>query len=369
MRRKWAIALAAVLAVLIGATGYGAWYGSDQVIKVVHYGTGNTMTLAATKDTVTLTDSPDTRRPGTYWLEWGGAHTQIGDVVSRTPGGVTRRILGGAVPSTGTPGSFSAIPPADPKVSWGLDYSDIVVRTELGPAPAWYVPGKGDTWVIAVHGQNGRRKAAQNALPAVHRLGLPFLNITYRNDEGAPASPDGLLHMGDAEWRDLEAAVRTAQGMGARRVILYGTSMGGVVIGRFLARSPLARVVPAVIMDAPPSDYERVAAFAATRMHAPAFTGWLGNRVAEWRTGIDLRSMNLRTHPPAVRPPLLLIQTDADRQVPVGVARDLFAARARLGWDIQYEEFHGGDHTEAWNVDRPRYDRLIGTFLARHIRS
>ncbi|MEU0570725.1 prolyl oligopeptidase family serine peptidase [Nonomuraea sp. NPDC005983] len=362
-RRAW-IAAAAVLVVLLGGTGYGAWFGSDQAIKVQHWGAGETMVLGAQNGTVTLTDSPDTRKPGTYWLVWGGANTMLGEVMTRAPGRVTRRMLGGATPSVGTPGSVTAVPPGDPKVAWGLAYSEIMVPTELGPAPAWYVPGDARTWVIAVHGQNGRRKAAQKVLPVVHRLGLPFLDISYRNDEGAPPSPDGLIHLADSEWRDLEAAVRTAQGMGARRVVLYGTSLGGVIAGQFLVRSPLANAVSAVIMDAPPYDLERTAAWGARRFHLPAVAGWLANRVAEWRTGIDMGRINLLTHPPAVKPPLLLIHTDADAEAPVQAARDLAAAGRRLGWKIQYEEFAGGGHTEAWNVNRPRYDRLVRDFLA-----
>ncbi|WP_219518471.1 alpha/beta hydrolase family protein [Nonomuraea ceibae] len=276
---------------------------------------------------------------------------------------MTRTILGGATPSIGTSGSVNVSPPGDPDIAWGLRYSEIMIPTELGPAPAWHVPGDDTTWFIAIHGQNARRKATQKILPVVHRLGMPFLAITYRNDEGAPASPDGLIHLGDTEWRDLEAAVRTARDMGARRVVLYGTSMGGLVTGQFLARSPLADLVSGVIMDASPYDLERVSAWNAGRFGMPAFAGWLSSRVVEWRIGIDQDDLHLIHHPPAVKPPLLLFHTDADTQVPVQISRDLAAAGPRLNWDIQYEEFPGGDHTEAWNVDRQRYDRLVGDFL------
>ncbi|GAA2273685.1 hypothetical protein GCM10010149_14850 [Nonomuraea roseoviolacea subsp. roseoviolacea] len=37
---------------------------------------------------------------------------------------------------------------------------------------------------------------------------------------------------------------------------------------------------------------------------------------------------------------------------------------ARLGWDVRLEEFPEGGHTEAWNTDRPRYDRLVRAFLS-----
>ncbi|GAA4509014.1 alpha/beta hydrolase family protein [Nonomuraea ferruginea] len=364
-RRAW-IAAGVALAVLVAGLGYSAWFGSDQAIKVRRWGAGDVMVLASGDRTVTLADTPATRKPGTYWLEWSGAGTMLGEVTSRGGGKVTRAVLDGAVPSIGTSGSLNVAPPGDPEVAWGLDYSEITVPTELGPAPAWHVPGDGTTWFVAVHGQNARRKAVQKVLPVVHRLGMPFLAITYRNDEGAPASPDGLIHLGDTEWRDLEAAVRTARGLGARRVVLYGTSMGGVVAGQFLARSPLADLVSAVIMDAPPYDLERVSEWNAARFGMPAFAGWFSSRVVEWRIGVDQDALHLIRHPPAVRPPLLLIHTDDDTEVPVGSSRELAAAGPRLGWDIRYEEFPGGDHTEAWNVDRPRYDRLVRDFLTAH---
>ncbi|MEV4887806.1 prolyl oligopeptidase family serine peptidase [Nonomuraea sp. NPDC055795] len=362
-RRAW-IAGAAVLVLVVAAAGAGAWYGSDQSIKVVHYGTSDTRVLAVRGDTVTLTRTPQSAKPGTYWLEWSGAYSMLGDVVSDTPGGVTRKVLRGPVPSVGTPGFFGNVPPGDPKVAWGIDYTEIMVPTELGPAPAWYVPGDGTTWVVAVHGQNGRRKAELKILPVVHRLGLPFLDISYRNDEGAPPSPDGLLHLGDAEWRDLEASLRQARTMGARRFILYGTSMGGQIVGQFLGRSPLANLVDRVIMDAPMIDVGMTGEQGARNLHLPTFTAGLAAQVTEWRTGVDTDRLSLIRHPPRIRPPLLLIHTVPDTDHPIQEAHGLVATGARLGWKIQFEPFEQGEHTEAWNVDRARYDRLVRDFLS-----
>ncbi|MEV4109739.1 prolyl oligopeptidase family serine peptidase [Nonomuraea sp. NPDC049695] len=362
-RRAW-IAGGAALIILVAAAGYGAWFGSEQGIEVVHYGTSNTRVLTVQGDLVTLEQTPESGKPGTYWLECGGAYSMLGDVVSRAPGRVTRKVLRGPTPSVGTPGWFGNVPPGDPEVAWGIGYSEIMVPTELGPAPAWYVPGKGATWVVAVHGQNGRRKAELKILPVVHRLGLPFLDISYRNDEGAPPSPDGLLHLGDSEWRDLEAALRQAQTMGARRFVLYGTSMGGQIIGQFLGRSSLANLVDRVIMDAPMIDVRMTGEQGVKNFHLPAFLAGLSNQVIKWRTGVDTDRLSLIRHPPKIRPPLLLIHTAPDTAHPIQEARDLVATGRRLGWKIQFEPFAQGEHTEAWNVDRARYDRLVRDFLS-----
>lgn len=368
-RRAW-IAGAAALVVLVAATGFGAWFGSDQAIKVVHYGTSNARVLAVRGDMVTLEQTPQTGKPGTYWLEWSGAYSLLGDVESRAPGRVTRKVLRGSTPSAGTPGYFGNVPPGDPEVAWGIGYTEIMVPTELGPAPAWYVPGRGDTWVVAVHGQNGRRKAELKILPVVHELGLPFLDISYRNDEGAPPSPDGLLHLGDTEWRDLEAALRQAQAMGARRFVLYGTSMGGQIVGQFLSRSPLATTVERVVLDAPMIDVRMTAEQGAGNFHLPAFLADLSRQVVRWRTGVDTDRLSLIRYPPKIRPPLLLIHTVPDTDDPIQSSRDLVATGRRLGWEIQFEPFSRGGHTEAWNVDRARYDRLVREFLspARNVR-
>ncbi|MEV0200255.1 hypothetical protein [Nonomuraea sp. NPDC050691] len=108
----------------------------------------------------------------------------------------------------------------------------------------------------------------------------------------------------------------------------------------------------------------RTAQQGARNFHLPAFTAELSSRIVEWRTGVDPNRLSLIRHPPKIRPPLLLIHTVPDTEHPIQESRDLVAAGRRLGWNIQFEPFAQGDHTEAWNVDRARYDRLVRDFLA-----
>src|ERR1044072_1784283 len=98
--------------------------------------------------------------------------------------------------------------------------------------PAWSVPGKSSTWAIVVHGINGTPGVGLRMLPTLHRAALPTLVITYREDQGAPASPDGFHHMGLTEWRDLAAAARFASARGARRLVLVGAPTGGALVAQ-----------------------------------------------------------------------------------------------------------------------------------------
>ncbi|MFC7109828.1 alpha/beta hydrolase family protein [Nonomuraea rubra] len=111
-------------------------------------------------------------------------------------------------------------------------------------------------------------------------------------------------------------------------------------------------------------DVRMTAEQGARNLHLPGFVAGLSNQVTEWRTGIDTDRLSLIRHPPKVRPPLLLIHTVPDTDHPIQEARDLVAAGRRLGWPIRFEPFERGEHTEAWNVDRARYDRLVHDFLS-----
>jgi pimeloyl-ACP methyl ester carboxylesterase len=82
----------------------------------------------------------------------------------------------------------------------------------LGPLAAWYFPGRGSTFVIGVHGQNGSRNDLLRVVGIVHRMGLPALDVTYRNDYGVAGGPSGYLrygtnYLGNTGWLKVPALV------------------------------------------------------------------------------------------------------------------------------------------------------------------
>jgi uncharacterized protein len=369
-RRRTVLITVAVIVVLLGGVTFGlGWYFSGEILSASAGGgmTFDERVLDSTARTVTLAASDDTARRGEFTLLWkDDRHAEVGDVVTNARGRVERTLLSGTPPPKGTDVAVANWAPTSDPATVGLDFQTVRVRTELGDAPAWYVPAGRDTWVIEVHGRNharGARAEGLRVLPLLHRLDLPVLDISYRNDHGAPASPDEFSHLGESEWRDLDAAMRYAKGKGAQRFVLVGWSMGGMVITQALTHSTLAGAVDAVVLDAPAVDMAAAVDLQASQRGVPAFLTPLGESFADLRSGVDLDDLTALDHPPRVRPPTLLFHGDEDTAVPVESSRALAAAGKRLDWPIQYEEFPGAEHTGEWNSDQDRYERLLTAFL------
>lgn len=344
-----------------GAVGVGRYY-ADVLLdpsRVIAY---PERVLRADAEAVTLAGSRLVRQPGVWGLRWTEGLAVLGRVLSDDRHGVRRLLLSGPVPPEG-PAVVDAGPFDPDPGARGLAFTEVRVATPLGPAPAWEVPAARDVWAVAVHGRGGRRREALRILPVLHRLGLPTLVISYRNDDDAPPSPDGRFHLGDTEWEDLEAAVRYAQGRGARRIVLVGWSMGAAIGGAFLDRSPAAELVDAVVWDSPLVDWRATLRRQARNRLLPPQLIPVATAVTRHRIGIDFDDFDLLRHPPARRPPMLLVHSTPDTAVPVGPSRALAAAGRDLGWPIRYVEVGGVEHTAAWNADPERYERAVTGFL------
>jgi hypothetical protein len=300
--------------------------------------------------------------PGTYGLEWQGGYGQVGAIRNIDGHQVVRDFR--PVTSTLAAGAMARIDsfafPGDPLQAFGIRFDEVVVAGELGPLPAWFVPGRSDTWAVFVHGKDSNRREVLRILATLQRLGFPVLAITYRNDEGVAPDPGGYHRYGLTEWRDLEAAAAYALDHGARRLLPIGFSMGGAIVANFLYESPLARQVVAVVFDSPMLDFGATIDMKAKANGVPRpFTG-----AAKWasglRYGIDWSRLNYLRRADRLSAPIMLFHGDRDTMVPVSVSDRLAKARPDL---VTYRRTPDAGHVRSWNVDPVGYEAALADFL------
>jgi uncharacterized protein len=364
-RRRWVVSAVVALVALIAVGAAVSWHFSSAVLVPNHSGWPEDVTVEGlAPGRIVLSRSEDTERPGVYGLDWQAGHAIVGAITGSDADTVTRRLR--AVRGYLARGMKVAVDPevyaGNPSQALGLPTADVRILGELGPMPAWMVSGRGDTWAIVVHGINGDPQAGLRIAPTLHRAGLPTLLITYREDLGAPSSPDGLHHMGLTEWRDLAAAARYALSHGARRLVIAGYSMGGAIVTQFMQRSPIAPRVAGLVLDAPVLDWKSTLSFNATEMGLPSFS----TLPVEWTIGArieaDWDSLDALQHTSDLHLPILLFHGTEDEVVPISTSDDFAEELPR--W-VTYHRAPRAGHTEAWNVDPGLHERRLTAFLSR----
>ncbi|WP_042376092.1 alpha/beta hydrolase family protein [Streptacidiphilus melanogenes] len=315
-------------------------------------------------DRVELTRAPETERPGVWALEWGAdGHVVVGDVLARTAQTVVRAVLPGgtALPE---PGEKVVLTPwvlrGDPRSALGLDFSETAVATELGAMPAWYLPGLRDPWVIAVHGMGADRAQVLPLLPVFEDFKLPVLSVSYRNDPGAPPSPDGIGHFGETEWRDVEAAIRLAVDSGASRVLLYGWGLGATMAMYAAERSAWRDYVRGLVLDSPVLDFRTSTRRRATRLGVPQPLAELGTLAAQGRADVDTAGFDHLASGDGLHVPALVLHSPDDTIAPIEPVRRLARRRDDL---VLFREFPGTEHEALWNADPHGYEDVLRRFV------
>ncbi|MGP4004718.1 alpha/beta hydrolase [Streptomyces sp. 8N706] len=315
---------------------------------------------------ITLTRSLASLRPGTYGLTGGDTHAVVGPVIEdapHAPDSVVRR-LERVTHGTLEPGARLWLTPqvylGNPRDALGLDHADVDVPGELGPLPAWFVPGPRDTWVITVHGFGTSREHPMVVMPFLHRNRFPVLDLGYRGDVGAPRPPDGISHLGDTEWRDLEAGIRYAVLYGAETVVLYGFSTGATMALHAAAHSALRHRIRGLVLDSPILDWRTTVRALAAAAGTPGPVLPLAVRAAQGRLGLDGDHLAESSDPDTLSVPALVVHGPDDTVAPWGPSRALADRRPDL---VTLHTVPNAPHASMWNADAESYEEALRRFL------
>lgn len=310
----------------------------------------------------------DTEAPGTYnlWFERGGWAQLGNEVEDRGQNQVARalvRVSPGLTPRAGDRVSWSGIYYATPADA-GLDASDIVISTAVGPAPAWRINGDTSIWAIHVHGLGSPRAGTLRGVQVATELGFTSLVVSYRNDGEGPTEGSGRSTLGAAETEDVEAAISYAVRRGAERIVLFGWSMGATIALQIAHRSDYAPLVAGLVLDSPVLNWVEVIKANCQRAGFPRSAGllavpWLTNRALARRLGLPSRisfsESDWIARADELSVPTLILHGANDDSVPIKTSSALASKRRDL---VQLETFEAG-HTLAWNSDATRWKETV----------
>ena len=331
--------------------------------------------LAHDTKTITLSSTIDSLTPGSYslWFRGDSGHAQIGEIVRYDTESVTRELVAVDFGDLGSArrGRLSGWYYLSPS-ALGYPFSEVEIATELGAAPAWLIPAAEPStrWMIGVHGRAVQKQEALRSVPVIREAGYNCLLVSYRNDGDAPGSADNRYSLGDAEWRDVEAAMSFTLEHGATEIVLMGWSMGGAIVLQALTRSRHADVITGVVLESPVVDWVTALQFQGAAYRLPsalrrAVVALLSSRHTRWLTGqstaIDIMRMDLVARSAELDTPILILHSDDDGFVPSTASRALAAARPDL---VTFDWFTTARHTRLWNYDRDRWNADIRSWLA-----
>ncbi len=359
--------------VIIAVLALGGWYLSNELKKGALIPDRNPMhhdleVVGIQEGRVTLRPTPLAERDG-FWkregiwgMEWDGGYAQVGVIWEITGQQVVREFHPlRERPSIGEMVHLDNFAYAgDPGTALGLPFQEVSFSSPSGDLAAWFVDGSSETWVIVVHGMNSGLREGLGILPILVELGLPCLLIAYRNDEGAPANPDGFHRHGQTEWKDLEGAATYALDHGAKGLILMGFSMGGAIVINYLYESPLKDPVRGIILDSPMLDFSATVDHGVRQRGAIRFLTPLGKFIAGFRFGINWRDLNYLAHAGQLDTPILLFHGDEDEIIPIKTSDALSRIRPDI---VKYVRGAGVLHAASWNDDPAIYEAEVRDFI------
>jgi hypothetical protein len=223
---------------------------------------------------------------------------------------------------------------------------------------AWYIPGESKRLVVALfHGYGASKSTLLHVASALHELGYATLLVDFY---GSGGSSGNHTTVGVEEAHDVAAAANfIRRKWPARKVALYGVSMGGAAVLRAIASHGTR--ADGIIIE---SVFDTLLNTAKSRFNA---TGLPATPLAEllifW--GSVQRGFNFFAHNPvdyarSVNSPALILHGEKDERAPPAQAGAVARAMGRHARLVVYQ---GVPHMAIVDARRFEWLRVMGEFL------
>lgn len=246
----------------------------------------------------------------------------------------------------------------------GLRFEDVEFQTaDHVRISAWWIPGKpGAPAVILVHGRGVDRHEGLRFAAPLQAAGFHLLMPDLR---GCGKSQASISTMSFYERRDVLAAVDYAAAKkGAGSIGVFGFSMGAAASIHAMA---MDKRIGAGIFEGGFADFKDIAADAAWHDYKLPRYPLLPIAAAlfEARGRVDVDQIRPESVIASISPrPVFIIHGSRDARVPPRHGERLFAAAGEPKW---YWVVPGGEHTAAWQADRPKAEALVVEFFLKYL--
>ncbi|MBF4595681.1 alpha/beta fold hydrolase [Curtobacterium flaccumfaciens] len=231
---------------------------------------------------------------------------------------------------------------------------DVAIDTDHATQPAWLYAGVGtnsSTWVLHVHGMLAGRDSALRSVRALAGTGYTSLVVSYRGDREAAGEGRAPSTLGQAEWRDLDAAIAYARSQGAAHVVVVGWSLGATVALEETAHGPQGAAIDALVLVSPVVSWARTIHYGMALQRVPRWLASSAITLLSSRLGARLLSLpvtlRLSEALPVTGVPTLVIHSDGDLTTPFAASRAFAASSAH----VDLVQLPASPHAMEWNAD------------------
>ncbi|MEY2816512.1 MAG: hypothetical protein RJA78_1088 [Actinomycetota bacterium] len=226
-----------------------------------------------------------------------------------------------------------------------------------------------DRWVIHVHGRKTLTAETLRNFPLFDSLGFRQMSISHQTDPKPAGLGKHKSTLGLTEWRLVEQAVNYAKAYGAKEVILFGWSLGGMICGQYLKRVSDTSIVKAAIFDSPMFDVRNTLRFQAglagySDQFADEVCELIGKsfllRLLDYPV-IKVDEFSLAKNPVSTNIPMLVLFSLNDGYIEIKDALEF----AEINRNVVLQEFEGARHCRLRNSNVSLYERTLKDFISK----